>query len=175
MLMEMTNDFFDDEEEDFEDDFEDEFEDDFDDEDDEFDDDDFDEDEDEDEDVDEGEVVKAEEPEDAEATPETPAEAPAEDAAAAAAAATPVAAQAVPEEEKLSATTPGEIPLSVVVEVGRLRMSMQTLMDLKPGNLVELDVMPESGIDLVVNGSRVAKGELLQVGDNLGIRILELG
>ena len=86
-----------------------------------------------------------------------------------------MAAAAVPEEEKLTATTPGEIPLSVVVEVGRLKMSMQTLMDLKPGNLVELDVLPESGIDLVVNGSRVAKGELLQVGDNLGIRILELG
>lgn len=166
MLMEMTNDFFDDEEEDFEDDFEDEFEDDFDDEDDDFDDEE--DDEDFDEDVDEGEVGKTDEPEESESAPEEQDESPAEAAA-------PVAAQAVPEEEKLSATTPGEIPLSIVVEVGRLKMSMQTLMDLKPGNLVELDVMPESGIDLVVNGSRVAKGELLQVGDNLGIRILELG
>jgi len=54
-------------------------------------------------------------------------------------------------------------------------MTVQTLLDLNPGNLLELDVHPESGVDLVVNGSRIGKGELLQIGDTLGVRILELG
>ena len=48
-------------------------------------------------------------------------------------------------------------------------------MDLKPGNLSELNVHPESGIDLIVNGSRIAKGELLQIGETLGVRITEMG
>ena len=163
--MDMTDEVFDDEEDEFEDDFEEDFEED----------DDYDEDDEDDED-DEFDDEESEEPETLEGKSEETSEEDAKEESVAADAATGavVAAQVVTEEEKLSAISPEEIPLSITVEVGRLKMSLQTLMDLKPGNLIELDVLPESGIDLVVNGSRVAKGELLQVGDNLGIRILEL-
>lgn len=67
-----------------------------------------------------------------------------------------------------------EIPLPVIVEVGRLQMSVKKLMELQPGNMLELDIHPESGVDLVVNGKRIAKGELLRIGEALGVRILEL-
>lgn len=73
-----------------------------------------------------------------------------------------------------STATVEEIPLSVVVEVGRLQMSVKKLMELQPGNMLELDIHPESGVDLVVNGKRIAKGELLRIGEALGVRILEL-
>lgn len=68
-----------------------------------------------------------------------------------------------------------EIPLSVVVEVGRLQMSLQKLTELQPGNVLELNVRPENGVDLVVNGRCVARGELLLLGDALGVRVLDIG
>ena len=67
-----------------------------------------------------------------------------------------------------------EIPLSVVIEVGRIQMSVKKLLELQPGNMLELDIHPESGVDMVVNGKRIARGELLRIGDVLGIRIMEL-
>lgn len=68
-----------------------------------------------------------------------------------------------------------EIPLSVIVEVGRLQMSVKKILELQPGNLLELDVHPENGVDLVVNGKRIAKAELIRLGEALGLRILDIG
>lgn len=70
---------------------------------------------------------------------------------------------------------PHEIPLDIVVEVGRIRMSIQKIMELQPGNVLELDIRPENGVDLVVNGQKIAKAELLSLGENLGVRIIDIG
>lgn len=67
-----------------------------------------------------------------------------------------------------------DLPLNIVVEVGRIQMSIKKIAELQPGNMLELDIHPEKGVDLVVNGKRIARGELLQIGDALGIRIIEL-
>lgn len=67
-----------------------------------------------------------------------------------------------------------EIPLNVVIELGRIQMSVKKLLELQPGNTLDIDIHPESGVDMVVNGKRIAHGELLKIGDSLGIRILEL-
>ncbi len=77
----------------------------------------------------------------------------------------------VPEEKHLNID---EIPLSIVVEVGRLQMSVKKMLELQPGNLLELDIHPENGVDLVVNGKRIAKGELIRLGEALGVRILDI-
>ncbi len=84
----------------------------------------------------------------------------------------PVAAAEAPSEEILSAD---KIPFSVVVEAGRVQLSMQQLMELKPGNLLEMNLQPESGVDLVINGKKVGRGELVRIGDTLGVRVLEKG
>lgn len=76
--------------------------------------------------------------------------------------------------ESRAAPTPEEIPVTLVVEVGRFQISVQKLMELQPGNLLELDVRPENGIDLVINGKCVGKGELLKIGESLGVRILDI-
>lgn len=68
-----------------------------------------------------------------------------------------------------------DVPLSIVVEVGRIHMSIQKLMELTPGNVLDLNIHPEDGVDLVVSGKRIAKGELLLIGETLGIRILDIG
>jgi flagellar motor switch protein FliN/FliY len=67
-----------------------------------------------------------------------------------------------------------EIAMPVVVEVGRIQLTVKQLLEMQPGNTLELNVHPESGVDLVVNGTCIAKGELLRIGEILGIRILEL-
>jgi type III secretion system YscQ/HrcQ family protein len=67
-----------------------------------------------------------------------------------------------------------ELPLEVSVEVSRLEMNFKTLSELKPGNLLELATRPENGVHLVVNGQKLARGELIRVGQLLGIRILEI-
>lgn len=78
-----------------------------------------------------------------------------------------------PPEKKVF--SPKDIPLSIVVEVGRLQMSIRKVMELQPGNMLELNIHPENGVDLVVNGKRIAKGELLLIGETLGVRVLEIG
>jgi flagellar motor switch protein FliN/FliY len=70
---------------------------------------------------------------------------------------------------------PNQIPVTVVVEVGRIEISIQKLIELQPGSMLDLNVHPEDGVDLTINGQIVAKGELLKIGDSLGIRILDKG
>lgn len=82
-----------------------------------------------------------------------------------------VATPEVPEE----GFSLGGTPLSIVIEIGRLQMTIQKLMEIQPGNLLELNVRPENGVDLVVNGKRIAKGELLLIGESLGVRVLDIG
>lgn len=67
-----------------------------------------------------------------------------------------------------------DIPLSVCVELARLRLTLDQLMHLNPGNTLTLPIHPEQPLHLTVNGEKIAKAELLQVGDTLGVRILEI-
>jgi flagellar motor switch protein FliN/FliY len=68
-----------------------------------------------------------------------------------------------------------EIPLVLTVEVAKIRMSLEKILQLQPGNVLELSVLPEEGVDLTISGKKVAKGELIKIGDVLGIKILRLG
>jgi flagellar motor switch protein FliN/FliY len=70
--------------------------------------------------------------------------------------------------------SPAELPVRLTVEIGRIKMSVGDLMNLAPGNLLELNVTPEQGVDLVINGKKVGRGELIRIGDVLGVRILSL-
>lgn len=70
--------------------------------------------------------------------------------------------------------SPNDIPISVVIEVGRIQLSVGKLLELQPGNLLDIGIKPENGVDLVVNGKCVGKAELLRIGDTLGVRILDL-
>lgn len=67
------------------------------------------------------------------------------------------------------------VPLTLSVEVARLKMNLDKLLQLKPGNLIELPVRPEQGVDIVLNGKKVAKGELIKLGEAIGVKILQIG
>jgi flagellar motor switch protein FliN/FliY len=69
----------------------------------------------------------------------------------------------------------GQLPLTVIVELAELVMSVEKLSTLQPGNLLDLDIRPENGASLVVNGKVIGRGELISIGDSVGIRITEIG
>lgn len=80
----------------------------------------------------------------------------------------------MPETKKTTPfTSPEEIPLTISIEVGRVRLPVQTILQLQPGNTINLDVHPEDGVDLMVNGKCIAKGELIKLGELLAVRILD--
>ena len=68
-----------------------------------------------------------------------------------------------------------EVPLTLTVEVTRLNMNLDKVLQLSVGNLIELPVRPEQGVHLVLNGKRVAQGELVKIGEMLGVKILHIG
>ena len=68
----------------------------------------------------------------------------------------------------------GDVPLLVTAELGRTTMHMRELLSLAPGSIVELDRLAGSPIDVLVNGKTVARGEVVVVDEEFGIRIVEI-
>ena len=67
-----------------------------------------------------------------------------------------------------------DIPLDVTVELGRVRMLIKDVLELASGSIVELDRVAGEPVDLLVNGRLIAKGEVVVIEDNFGIRITEV-
>lgn len=74
-----------------------------------------------------------------------------------------------------AATALEKMDMTIIVEIGRIQMSVQKLMELQPGNLLDLEIQSENGVDLVVNGTCIGRGELLRIGETLGVRVLDKG
>lgn len=81
--------------------------------------------------------------------------------------------QSEPKLEELIASR--DIPMQLVVEVDRIRMTLNQLLELRPGNVLDLQVKPEQGVYVTVGGKRIARGELIKLGDVLGLKILKIG
>ncbi len=67
-----------------------------------------------------------------------------------------------------------DVPLDLSVELGRARMSIQDLLNMSPGSVVELDKIAGEPLDLMVNGRLVARGEAVVVNDKFGVRITDI-
>lgn len=67
------------------------------------------------------------------------------------------------------------VPLNIAVEVTRFKMTCEKLMQLQPGNLIELNVSLEKPVDLVANGKKIATGELVRIGEMLGVQVTDIG
>jgi flagellar motor switch protein FliN/FliY len=68
-----------------------------------------------------------------------------------------------------------DLPIYVTVELARLKITLDKLMSLNPGNMLELPIHPDQGVTLTIHGQKVGKGELVYLGEALGVRILEIG
>ena len=67
-----------------------------------------------------------------------------------------------------------DVPLELSVELGRTRMSIQELLALGPGSVIELDKVAGEPLDILVNDRLVARGEAVVVNDKFGIRITDI-
>lgn len=67
-----------------------------------------------------------------------------------------------------------DVPLNVDVELGRTRMTIQDLLALGPGSIIELDKVAGSPLDILVNDRLLARGEAVVVNDKFGIRITDI-
>jgi flagellar motor switch protein FliN/FliY len=67
-----------------------------------------------------------------------------------------------------------DVAVTLALEVGRARMSVRELLQLAPGSIVELDRLASEPLDVLVNGVRIARGEVVVVNDKFGIRLTEV-
>lgn len=67
-----------------------------------------------------------------------------------------------------------DVDLAVTVELGRVRLSVRDLLRLTDGSVVELDRVVGAPVDVLVNGRLVARGDVVVIDDELGVRITEL-
>ena len=68
----------------------------------------------------------------------------------------------------------GDIPVDVVIELGRRRMVLKEIASLDVDDIVELDQPMDRPLDLVVGGRVLARGELVMVGERVALRVTEL-
>jgi len=68
----------------------------------------------------------------------------------------------------------GDIPVEVVIELGRTKMVLQDLARLDVDDVVELDQPMDKPLDVVVGGKLIARGELVMVGDRMALRVTDL-
>lgn len=66
------------------------------------------------------------------------------------------------------------VDMEVTVEIGRTRMTVRDLLELTPGAVLELDRAAGSPADLLVNGRLIARGEVVVIDEDFGLRITEI-
>lgn len=67
-----------------------------------------------------------------------------------------------------------DIPLEITVELGRVKMLVKDVVELGTGSIVEIDKLAGEPVDVMVNGRAVARGEVVVIEDNFGVRITEI-
>jgi len=67
-----------------------------------------------------------------------------------------------------------DVRLMLTLEVGRTRISVRNLLALTQGSVVELDKLAGESLDVLVNGTLVAHGEVVVVNDKFGIRLIDV-
>lgn len=96
-----------------------------------------------------------------------------------------VGAVTEPSQEKQAVAKEGErgmknfeflldIPLNISVEVGRTRILIKDLLQMREGSVVELDKLAGDSLDVYVNSRLIAKGEAVLVNDKFGIRLTDV-
>ncbi len=67
-----------------------------------------------------------------------------------------------------------DIPITIAMEIGRTKLSIRNLLQLNQGSVVELDRLAGEPMDVLVNGTLVAHGEVVVVNEKFGIRLTDV-
>ena len=68
----------------------------------------------------------------------------------------------------------GTMPITVAMEIGRARINIRNLLQLNQGSVVELDRLAGEPMDVLVNGTLIAQGEVVVVNEKFGIRLTDI-
>jgi len=66
------------------------------------------------------------------------------------------------------------VPLTISVEIGKTSKQIKDILEISPGTIIELDKQAGALVDIIVNGKLIAKGEVVVVNDNFGVRVVEI-
>lgn len=77
-------------------------------------------------------------------------------------------------DEKRKLDTILDIPVTISMEVGRAKISIRNLLQLNQGSVVELERVAGEPLDVLVNGTLIAHGEVVVVNDKFGIRLTDV-
>ena len=67
-----------------------------------------------------------------------------------------------------------DVPVELAVEIGRTRMTVGETLELRPGSIVVLNRMAGEPVDLLVNGTPIARGEVVVLDEEFGLRVTEV-
>lgn len=67
-----------------------------------------------------------------------------------------------------------DVPVTVSMEIGRTNLNIRNLLQLNQGSVVELDRLAGEPMDVLVNGTLIAKGEVVVVNEKFGIRLTDI-
>ena len=66
------------------------------------------------------------------------------------------------------------VPVDLSVELGRAHMTVGETLELRPGSIISLDRMAGEPMDLLVNGTAIARGEVVVIDEQFGLRVTEV-
>ncbi|MBR6336700.1 MAG: flagellar motor switch protein FliN [Ruminococcus sp.] len=67
-----------------------------------------------------------------------------------------------------------EVPMNVCVEIGKTKKKMKEIMNFSQGTIIPIDKQAGAPVDITVNGQLIARGDVIVIDDNFGVRITEL-
>lgn len=67
-----------------------------------------------------------------------------------------------------------DVPVELAVEIGRTRMTVGATLELRPGSIVILDRMAGEPVDLLVNGTPIARGEVVVIDEEFALRVTDV-
>ncbi|MFD2180250.1 flagellar motor switch protein FliN [Veronia pacifica] len=80
----------------------------------------------------------------------------------------------ISEDEQRKLDSIMDIPVTIAMEVGRTNINIRNLLQLNQGSVVELDRLAGESLDVLVNGTLIAHGEVVVVNDKFGIRLTDV-
>jgi flagellar motor switch protein FliN/FliY len=67
-----------------------------------------------------------------------------------------------------------DVPVELSVEIGRTTMTIRETLEIGPGAIITLDKMTGEPVDLLVNGRRIARGEVVAIDEEFGLRVTQI-
>ncbi|WP_198264027.1 flagellar motor switch protein FliN [sulfur-oxidizing endosymbiont of Gigantopelta aegis] len=77
-------------------------------------------------------------------------------------------------EEEINLDVILDVPVDISMEIGRTKLSIRNLLKLNQGSVIELDRLAGEPMDVLVNGTLIAHGEVVVVNDKFGIRLTDV-